>query len=56
MIWLGSCVCLGLQRDAPEAGRVSPEDGDELLALTVTVIVGVIPVLCRCPWTVPSPS
>lgn len=55
MVWLGSWLCLALQRDAPGAGMVSPEGGDELLSLTVSVIVGVIPVLCRCPWTVPNP-
>lgn len=56
IICLDSCLCLGLQRDVPGAGRVSPEDGDELLSLTTAVIVGAIPVLCRCPGTVPNPS
>jgi len=55
--WFGwAHGCLGLQRDAPGAGRVSPEDGNDLFSLTVAVIVGVVPVCCGCPWTVPNPS
>lgn len=56
MVWLGLVVCLGLQRGALGAGRVSPKDVDELLSPTIAVVLGVTPVHCRGPWTVLNPS